>query len=276
MDWRSRAAAVLREPLVHFMIAGALVFAVMSGRAPDVGERRIVVNEAVVSQLVGRFVESFHREPGANEIDGLINDYVREQIYYREALRLGLDKDDEIVMRRMRNKMIALATSETEAKSPSDAELQALLDKDPGRYAKEPQISFTQLYLGADSPAARKAAEAALGELTNGGSGERYAQPMPLPAHFERAPGSEVAAQFGEEFTSALAKQPQGKWAVLTSGLGLHLVRLDALAASKPPTLDEARQRLANNWHDQAMRKAEEDAYRKVLKGYDVVIEQPK
>lgn len=276
MDWRNRAAAMLREPLVHFMIAGALVFAVMSGRAPDVGERRIVVNEAVVSQLVSRFVESFHRQPGANEIDGLINDYVREQVYYREALRLGLDQNDEIVMRRMRNKMIALATSETEAKSPTDAELQARLDKDPGRYAKEPQISFAQLYLGADSPAARKAAEAAISELTNGGNAQRYVQPIPIPARFDHAPGSEIAAQFGEEFTSALAHQPQGKWTVLTSGLGLHIVRLDAMATAKPPTLDEARQQLTNDWHHAAMSKAEEDAYRKVLKGYDVVIEQPK
>lgn len=276
MDWRTRAAAVLREPLVHFMIAGALVFAVMSGRAPDVGERRIVVNEAVVAQLVSRFVESFHRQPGANEIDGLINDYVREQVYYREALRLGLDKDDEIVMRRMRNKMIALATSETEAKSPNDAELRAVLDKDPGRYAKEPQISFAQLYLGADSPSARKSGEAALADLAGGGNGQRFAQPVPLPAHFDHAAGSEIAAQFGEEFTAALARQPQGKWVMLTSGLGLHLVRLEALATATPPTLDQARQQLTNDWHDAAMRKAEEDAYRKVLKGYDVVIEQPK
>ncbi len=276
MTWRERAAAMLREPLVHFMIAGALVFAVMAGRPPDTGERRIVVNEAVVTRLVDRFTESFRRQPTPAELDGLISEYVHDQVYYREALRLGLDKDDEIVMRRMRNKMIAVATSEAEAATPSDAELKALLDKDPGRYAREPQITFSQIYLGADSPAARKTAQDALGVLQRGGDGARFASPAPMPGHFGAAPASDIAAQFGDDFASALAKLPRGRWAVLTSGLGLHLVRVEAVAATTPPTVDEARQQLTNDWHDAAMRKAEDQAYRKILAGYDVVIEQPK
>lgn len=276
MNWRTRAAAALREPLVHFMIAGALVFALLSGRAPDLGERRIVVDEAVVTRLVDRFVESFRRQPGPDEVDGLINDYVRSQIYYREALRLGLDRDDEIVMRRMRNKMIALATSEAEAASPSDADLRKLLEQAPGRYSREPQITFSQVFLGADSPAARAAATKALAILNRGGDASALAQPAPLPGHFASAPSSEVAAQFGDDFASALAKQPSGQWRLLTSGLGLHLVRVETLAAPAPPTLDQARQQLTNDWHSEAMRKAENDAYRKLLAGYDVVIEQPK
>jgi hypothetical protein len=152
MTLRSRAASLLREPLVHFMIAGALVFALLSGRAPDAGERRIVVNAEVVSRLLNRFTESFHRQPTPQEMDGLISDYVHEQVYYREALRLGLDKDDEIVVRRMRNKMIAIATNDAEAATPTDADLQKLLDKDPGRYAREPKVTFAQLYLGRTAP----------------------------------------------------------------------------------------------------------------------------
>ncbi|MEN9718070.1 MAG: hypothetical protein RIQ99_948 [Pseudomonadota bacterium] len=276
MTWRNRVAAALREPIVHFMLAGAAVFVVLSGRAPDLGERRIVVNEATVARLGDRFVESFHREPTSAEIDGLINDYVREQIYYREALRLGLDRDDEIVMRRMRNKMIALATSEAEAATPSDANLRSLLDKDPGRYAKEPQITFTQLFLGADSPAARATALQAIATLSRGGDAGSLAQPAPLPAHFEATPGSEVAAQFGDEFAAALPRQPRGRWTTVTSGLGLHVVRVENLHVAAPPSVDAARQQLTNDWHNQAMRDAEDTAYRKIRAGYDVVIEQPK
>ncbi|MBS0474555.1 MAG: peptidyl-prolyl cis-trans isomerase, partial [Proteobacteria bacterium] len=135
MTWRDRAAHVLREPLVHFLLAGAVVYALLAGRAPDLGERRIVVNEAVVAQLLTRWSENYRRPPTPTELDGMISDYVRDQAYYREALRLGLDKDDEVVMRRMRNKMIALATSEAEAATPSDAQLQTMLDKDPARYS---------------------------------------------------------------------------------------------------------------------------------------------
>jgi hypothetical protein len=162
VNWRSGAAHLLREPIVHFILAGAVVFALMSGRAPDVGERRIVVNEAVVARLGQRWTENFRRQPSPQELDGLINEYVRDQVYYREALRLGLDKDDEVVMRRMRNKMIAIATSDAEAASPSDADLQKLIDADPARYAAEVTYSFDQLYLGADNPADRQNAAAAL------------------------------------------------------------------------------------------------------------------
>ena len=95
--WRNRVAALLREPLVHFLIAGALLFVVLAGRAPDVGERRIVVDEAVVTGLVNRYVQAFRRPPSDEELDGLIRDYVRGEVYYREALRLGLDQDDEVV-----------------------------------------------------------------------------------------------------------------------------------------------------------------------------------
>lgn len=277
MTLRSRAASLLREPLVHFMIAGALVFALLSGRAPDAGERRIVVNAEVVSRLLNRFTESFHRQPTSQEMDGLISDYVHEQVYYREALRLGLDKDDEIVVRRMRNKMIAIATNDAEAATPTDADLQKLLDKDPGRYAREPKVTFAQLYLGADSPAARAAARDALVALRQGGDATRFAQAAPINPRYVAADADSIGATFGDAFALALRKLPRGEWTgPVTSGLGLHLVRVDAVIAARPPTVDEARQQLANDWHEANVRKAEEEAYRKIVDGYDVVIEQPK
>lgn len=277
MNWRERAGAMLREPLVHFLIVGGLVYAVMAGRPPDLGERKIVVNEAVVSRLATRWTETYRRPPTPQELDGLITDYVRDQIYYREALRLGLDKDDEVVMRRMRNKMIALATSDAEAASPSDAELQKLIDKDPARYAPEAAISFSQIYLGADTPAGRKGAQVALAQLAGGGSAEGLGQPIPLPGDYNAAPASEIAASFGDEFVKNLRGQPQDKWTgPVLSGLGLHLVKITALSAPKPPALAEVRQAVENDWRAAALRKAEDEGYRKILSGYEVEIEQPK
>jgi peptidyl-prolyl cis-trans isomerase C len=146
--WRTRAAGLLREPLLHFLVAGALVFVALSGRPPDAGERRIVVDEMVVAGLVNHHVQAFRRPPTAAELDELIRDYVRSEVYYREALRLGLDRDDEVVKKRLRNKMLAIAGAEAEAALPGDAELQALLDKDPARYALPPRYTITQRYLG--------------------------------------------------------------------------------------------------------------------------------
>ena len=276
MTWKSRAAALLREPLVHFIVAGGLVFAVLSGRPPDPGERRIVVSEAVANRLVERWMQSFRRAPTSDEVDGLIRDYVMDQVYYREALRLGLERDDEVIIRRLRNKMVSLAASEAEASNPTDAQLQALIDANPARYAPEPQLNFTQLYLGADSPATRAAAAQALNAVRRGQSAEALRQPSPIPATFDRAPASEVAAMLGDTFVTDLARLPVGQWSgPVASGAGLHLVRIERRDAAAPPRLADVRQKVENDWRSAATQKAVNSAYVKLLDGYDVVIERP-
>ncbi|MEY4952485.1 MAG: hypothetical protein RL299_909, partial [Pseudomonadota bacterium] len=131
MTLKENLRRLLKEPLVHFLIAGAMVFWLMSGRPPDLGERRIVVSERIAGAIAQRFYDSFRRMPSQDELDGLIRDYVQDQVYYREALALGLDQNDEVVVRRMRRKMEGMAVADAEAATPSDKDLQALIDKDP-------------------------------------------------------------------------------------------------------------------------------------------------
>jgi peptidyl-prolyl cis-trans isomerase C len=264
----------LKEPLVHFLIAGALVFWLLSGRAPDLGERRIVVDERVVAGLAQRFYDSFRRPPSQDEIDGMIRDHVKDQVYYREALSLGLDQSDEVVVRRMRRKMESLAVADAEAALPSDAELQALLDKDPARYASDPKTSFEQVYLGGDTPEARTAADAGLVQLRKGAAVSGV--PAPLPARLDQSGTSEIAATFGDEFALALRNLPQGQWSgPVASGLGLHLVRVTARSAPEKPSIASVRQRLENDWRAAAVAKAQNSAYAEIAKGYEVVIEKP-
>ena len=275
MALRTRARPLLREPLVHFLIAGAAVFWLLSGRAPDLGERRIVVDKAVVGAMVGRFYGSFHRLPTADETDGMIRDYVADQVYYREALRLGLDQGDEVVVRRMRRKLESLSVADAETAEPSEAQLLALLDKDPARYVEDPRTTFEQVYLGADTPQSRAAANARLADLRDGKSVS--AVPAPLPAKLDNASASDISGLFGDEFTLALRNLPLGEWqGPVASGLGLHLVRVSKRAAPSKPTLATVRQRVTNDWRAAAIAKAQADAYRKMLGGYDVKIELPK
>jgi parvulin-like peptidyl-prolyl isomerase len=228
----------------------------------------------VVGALAQRFHDSFRRAPSQDEIDGMIGDYVKDQVYYREALSLGLDRSDEVVVRRMRRKMEALAVADAEAATPGDAELQALLDKDPARYALDPRTSFEQVYLGADTPEARRAADAKLAQLRKGGA--VAAVPAPLPARLDQAGASDISATFGDEFTLALRILPQGQWSgPVASGLGLHLVRVSARSAPDKPSLASVRQRLENDWRAAAIAKAQSQAYAEIAKGYDVVIEKP-
>jgi hypothetical protein len=274
---RTTLRAALREPLVHFLLAGAVIFAVFSNVAPDPGERRIVVDEAQVTRLVDRWVASYQRAPSPEEVDGLIREYVADQVYYREALRLGLDRDDEVVMRRMRNKMESLATANAEAATPTDASLQALIDRDPARYAGDPSYDFAQVYLGEDTPANRAAAATTLKSLQGGADLARMGQPAALPARLTAASRSAIAEQFGDGFAAALATLPQERWTgPVVSGFGLHLVRVTKVVAPPPPTLASVRRQVENDWRADAVRTAREKTFRALLEGYDVVIEKPR
>ncbi len=271
MDWKTTGQRLIKEPLVHFLIAGAAVFWVLSGRPPDLGERRIVVNEAVVGALVQRYFDSFRRMPSKDEVDGLIRDWVADQVYYREALRLGLDQGDEVVVRRMRRKMESMAVAGAETAEPSDAELQAMIDKDPAHYSEDPRTTFDQVYLGADTPQNRAKADAMLALARQGKAISGV--PAPLPARLDQASAGDISGQFGDEFTLALRRLPTGQWqGPVASGLGLHLVRVTARAAPTPPSLANVRQRVTNDWRAAAIQRAQGQAYADMLKGYDVVI----
>lgn len=269
--------AALREPLVHFLLAGAAIFAVFGRAAPDAGERRIVIDAPFVARQVERWTQTYHRPPTPAELDGLIRDAVKDQVYYREAQRLGLDRDDEVVIRRMRTKLEALGGAEAEAAQPGDADLQAMIDRDPARYAGDSQWSFSQVWLGPDKPEVRAGASAALARLAGGAPPQSVGQPVALPAQWTGASGFDVASAFGDEFAHELEGVPQGRWAgPIGSGLGLHLVKVTAHAPPAKPALAAVRQRVENDWRAERIAKAEDAAYRKLLAGYDVVIEKPK
>jgi peptidyl-prolyl cis-trans isomerase C len=270
------AAAALREPLLHFLFAGAALFVALSGRAPDVGERRIVVDETVVTGLVNHHVRAFRRPPTPQELDDLIADHVRSEVYYREALRLGLDGDDDVIKKRLRNKMLAIAGANAEAAQASDAQLQALLDQDPARYAASPRYTLEQLYLGDDTSAVRAVAAAALKGLAPGARPAIATVPLPLPARFDSTSQTELAAQLGDDFAGALATLPVGVWnGPVVSGFGLHLVRIGQRQPAPPPRLADVRQRLENDWRSAAVRAAQEAQFKALLQGYDVSIKRP-
>ena len=271
MDLKTLGQRLIKEPLFHFLLAGVAVFWALSGRPPDLGERRIVVDQVVVAALAQRYFDSFHRMPSPDEIDGMIRDYVADQVYYREALRLGLDQGDEVVVRRMRRKLETMAVADAESAEPGDSELQALIDKDPAHYSSDPQTTLDQIYLGADTPQNRALADARLAELRQGKVVSGV--PAPLPAHLNKASAGDISGQFGDEFTLAIRALPLGQWqGPVASGLGLHLVRVTARDAPVRPSLATLRQRVTNDWRAAAIQKAQGQAYADMLKGYDVVI----
>ena len=270
---------LMREPLAHFLVAGMLVFIVASWRgAPvDPAERTITIDEARVNWLASQFTQTWQRSPNPAEIDQLIREYVKEEVYYREALRMGLDQDDPIVRRRMRAKMEFLAASAVESETPDEATLQRWFDQNKKRYTRDALYSFDQIYLGAaDDPGARERADALMPRLKAGAAFERIGMPISLPAKLEGADQARIENDFGPDFAAALPAMKSDNWqGPIASGFGLHLVRVRAVAAGRVPPLADIRQQVENDWRTATREAREAAAYQALLDGYRVRIAKP-
>jgi hypothetical protein len=265
---------VLKEPLVHFLIGGLLVFALFAvrGEGVDPESRRITVTVDTAQQLAARFEQTMQRAPSPAEMDGMIRDHIREEVYYREAMRLGLDADDSVIRRRLRSKMEYLARAEAEAAVPDDTTLQAWLDRNAARYAPEKLYSFDQIFIGN---------EAVMEELFSirlraGGDWRTLSRPISLPQSMERGSSAEIERQFGAKFAAGLAKTKRGEWSeAIESGFGFHLVRIRAVEAGGRPRLADVRQRVENDWRAATTTDREAKAYQALLDGYDIKIAKP-
>ncbi len=261
----------LREPLVHFLAAGSALFALggLYGGG-DIADRNITIDTEQVQRIADQFQETWRRPPTAQELDGLIRDHIKDEIYFREAMRLGLDTDDPVIRRRLRNKMEFLATSAAENSPPTDADLMRYYAANKARYAADPAYSFDQRYYGEDETGAR-AAVAALNA-----SKAPPPKSIPLPTAMENAPTTDIAREFGDEFANALRILPPAKWSgPVQSGYGWHAVRIRAAAASKVPPLNDIIQKVSNDWRAETRTAREAAAYQALLDGYDIDIKKP-
>lgn len=267
-NWFQKA---IREPLVHFLVAGAALFLVMGwiGTA-DSGDRSITIDEEQVARLASQWEQTWRRPPSPQELDGLIRDHIKDEVYFREAMKLGLDADDPIIRRRLRTKMEFLATAQAENTSPTDAELARYYSINKARYAADAAYSFDQRFFGdSQSDAAN-----AIAALNNGRAVE--SKPLSVPANMKSASKSEVARQFGDAFAASFKNLPAKKWTgPVQSGFGWHAVRLNNVDISRIPPLPEIRQRVTNDWRAETRATREAAAYQALLDGYDIRIAKP-
>ncbi|NNC73223.1 MAG: peptidyl-prolyl cis-trans isomerase [Sphingomonadaceae bacterium] len=264
-----RLRPLLREPLVYFLLAGALLF-LLIGRGGDnePADRNIIVGDAEIARISANWERTWQRPPTRAELDRLIDDFVREEILYREALRLGLDEDDTVIRRRLRSKMEFLARAEVESVSPDDATLQEWLDDNAARYAEGARTSFEQVYIGAGGDDGEE-----LAQLRAGADSASVGEPLSVPRSLERASRTDIARQFGEQFAASLDPLEVGGWqGPVPSGFGRHLVRITAREPGEPARLSEIRQRVENDWRTATLDDRQEDAYRALRESYTVEI----
>jgi hypothetical protein len=272
----------LREPLVHFIALGALVFLLFhfnaNRDAPQDG--KIVVTPGKVEQLVTGFSRTWHRPPTQLELDGLAEDYIREEVLYREALAMGLDKDDTIVRRRMRQKLEFLTEEASGAASPTDQDLQTWLDEHPDKFNVEPAIAFSQVYFNANrrGESALAVASKALAQINSGGktiaASSELGDATMLPHELPLSRIDEIASVFGNEFARQISQLDPGRWAgPVQSSYGWHLVYVSERMAGRSRPLAEVREAVHREWVATRRGEIVDATYSKLRQKYVVVVE---
>jgi PPIC-type PPIASE domain len=265
---------ILREPLLHFFLLGTLLFVGYRWLHPaSSASSEIVVSRGQVESLPTNFTRTWRRAPTDEELQGLIETWVREEILYREGIALGFDRDDPVVRRRIAQK-VEFLTDEQAPSAPTSSELQTWLDEHSANYRVEARYSLRQIYIdptrrGAKLEADIEAARAALarGEPVEG-------DPTMLPQGLESASGSEVAHVFGKAFVDALTSLPVGGWqGPVQSGFGLHLVEVRVREDARLAKLEEVRAEVERDLLYQRAVDAKATFYDKLRANYTVRIE---
>jgi hypothetical protein len=275
--------SVLREPLVHFLLLGGLLFLFFEWRGGSgPGSSRIAITPGLIEHVASGFSRTWQRPPTDAELKGLIDDYVKEEIATREAVGMGLDRDDTIIRRRLRQKLEFLVEDAVSSSAPTDADLQAWLEKHPESFRGEPQIAFRQVYLSPERRGAslRAAAQALLVRLRAKGAElatDQLGDASMLPAEQPLGPLRDVGRAFGEAFAQELMKIEPGQWTgPLESPYGLHLVLVRERVEAAAPELSEIRPMLERELLAERRKKELETLYERLLQKYTVSIDNPK
>ncbi len=236
---------ILREPLLHFLLIGAtlfVVFGLVNDRTFGDADTQVVVSAGRIEQLEIIFTKTWQRPPTVDELKGLIDDFVLEEIYYRQAVAMGIDRDDTVIRRRLRQKIEFLTDDMAAASMPTDEELAAYLAANADAFVRYTTYTFEQVYINPDQPWSDLEAQVAeqLSALIAGNAAPGDAGL--LPAYFEAAPARSVDGLFGLGFSENLAELSTGDWqGPIESGLGLHLIRLEARTEGTLPNLADIR-----------------------------------
>ena len=269
---------IVREPLLHFLLIGLALFLLYGLVSPgSSASRTITISEGEIADMRRQHAALWGSPPSVEQLTGLINARVRDEILYREGLAQGLDRDDPVIKRRIRQKVEVMAEEEGSEAAPTDAELSTYLQGHPDRFMTPAVVSFDQIYFnpqGPDTPASVAAIKA---KLAAGAPSSGFGQPTMLPARLTRSDADLVARDFGADFAKALVKLPVGQWSgPIGSGVGVHLVKVSELVPPKLPSLGDVRAQVVREWENDRRISASEASYKRARARYDVVIEGQK
>ena len=278
---KSKFHILLREPLLHFLVIGAALFFIFDQvNIPEVKtSNRIIITQADLDLLTTTWLKSMGRPPSAREREQQLEQYIREQVLSREAMTMGLDKDDAIVRRRLAKKMEYLFNDLSFIPEPTDTELNAYLSEQASIFTRPAEITFSQIFF---DPALReqninKDAEQILKQLQKTKTavdttnlGDRSL----LPYEFSEERKSQIAGIFGEAFASEAFALPVNSWqGPIESEYGVHLIHINSRTEAELPPLDEIRERVASEWRSAKQKKTNEVFYQSLHQRYEIVLD---
>src|SRR4051794_6866891 len=273
---------LLREPLLQFLALGAMLFALhglVEKRSADAPEK-IVVSASRIANLGDGFVRTWRRPPSAQELQGLIEDYVRDEVFYREGRAAGLDRDDVIIRHRVRQKMEFLAEDMSVPES-NDEQLVTYLASNPERFRAEDQITFHQVFLSAARRANTiesdsKQVASVLARADAAVDATLLGDPFLLGEEFRGFSPSKVTSIFGEDFSKRIAAMETGHWqGPVSSGFGQHFVFITERVFGALPSLDAVRPAVRREWANARRLEAEQKLYASLRGRYEIVVEAP-
>lgn len=268
------ARRLLREPLLHFVLLSALIFvthAIVTPPEPPADDE-IVVTAMDAERLKAEYRATWNRDPSAQEFRDLVNQFVSDEIYYREGKSYGLDLDDQVVRLRMRQKMEFLLADPDAVRPPKEAELLALFEETKEKYVSPARIAFRQVFLGEYAAAALDSARSA---LAGGADPAAIGVPSLLPAEMELSHPAAVDGAFGEGFFARLAAVPGGEWTgPVRSAFGQHVVFVTEVTASDAPRFEDVRAAVEAEWRRTEVRRAAETANSALRERYRIDLSQ--
>jgi len=273
----------LREPALQFLLIGTglfLAYGWLHGRA-SFSRDTIVITEGRIEQLAAGFAGLHRRPPTREELDGMVQDAVREEVLYREAMALHLDEDDVIVRRHMAQKLQFVSEDTHPVAEPTQAQLRDFLAQHPQQFQAERGYSFTQVFLNPQRHGSQLQADAqrllaALRTAPDDAALVKGGDPFLLDSHFERLPAGETARLFGADFEKALRTIATGQWqGPVTSSLGTHLVLLRLRDEPGPPQLADIQAEVRRAWMNEQRELANARFYAELRRRYDVKVELP-
>ena len=273
---------LIREPFIHFIFLGAAIFLAyhfLSARA-DNQPGKIVITQGNITSIMIGFSRTWQRPPTREELEGLIRDRVREEVYSREAIAMGLDRDDPIIRRRLQQKLAFVTDDVAAVAEPTDAELADYLKTHAATFGGDRKFTFGQVYLDPSRRGEHLAQDAneLLIQLRRQGLDvdlSSLGDVFLLEHRFEAAPTAEIAKQFGEKFAAnPVSGAGTGGIDPVESGYGMHLVFVEERSEGRLPELAEVRDALRREWTNARRLESNEKFFQSLLKQYEVVIEK--